>query len=441
MKVVAAIPARYGSKRVKNKNLRLMDGKPLVYYAINAAKQAGSIDEIYVNTESDLIGQVAVDNGVEYYKRDPELAEDAITSDEFNYDFMKNVQADIVVMVNPVAPLMTGEDIDKMLSYYLENKLDTLIPVREERLHAFCDDNAINFDPESPVQSFCEAKPINFSPSGPLPMTQNIAAVKMCIWTVCIWRPSVFMKAFEEKGHAVFSGKVGLYPQDRLKAVKISTEEDFVLAELLLQNAHKWRIPKVLYDSQQVNPDYPTMWLNEIAFIEKLLLEQAQRNESVNILEWGSGRSTTYFSKFLRKNNVKFTWSAIENFIPWYDIVNSMIENEGLSGTTKCFLKSATCEERKDIQETLDMTEFLNFPASLDKKFNLILIDARRRRECLEKAPSLLASEGVVVLHDAEREAHRSAFSLYKSGGSFVCENESPVPGGIQKLWVGSLAE
>jgi CMP-N-acetylneuraminic acid synthetase/predicted O-methyltransferase YrrM len=441
MEIFTTIPARYGSKRVKNKNLRLMDGRPLVYYAINAAKHSKMINEIYVNTENDLIGQVAIENGVKYYKRKPELAEDAITSDEFNYDFMKNVQADIVVMVNPVAPLITGEDIDKMVSYYLENNLDTLIPVREERLHAFCDDNAINFNPESPVQSFCDAKPINFSPSGPLPMTQNIAAIKMCIWTVCIWKPIVFMKAFEEKGHAVFSGKVGLYPQDRLKAVKISTEDDFVLAELLLQNAHKWRIPKVPYDSEQVNPNYPAMWLNEIAYIEKLLLEQAQHNEPINVLEWGSGRSTIYFSKFLRKNNVKFTWSAIENFIPWYDTVDSMLENEGISDTTRCFLKSATCEERKDIQETLDMTEFLNFPFSLDKKFNLILIDARKRKECLEKAPLLLERGGSVVLHDAEREVHHPAFTLYKNGGSFVCENISPVPGGVQKLWVGSLPD
>jgi len=441
MKIIATIPARYGSKRVKNKNLRLMDGKPLVYYAINAAKQAKTIDEIYVNTENDLIGQVALDNEVKYYKRDSKLAEDAITSDEFNNDFMKNVKADIVVMVNPVAPLITGEDIDKMVNYYLEHKIDTLIPVREERLHAFCGDKAINFDPESPVQSLCEARPINFKPSEPLPMTQNLAPIRMCIWTVCIWKPEVFMKAFEEKGHAVFSGAVGLYPQNRMKAVKISTEDDFVLAEILLKNAHKWRFPKVVYDSEKVNSDYPAMWLNEIEYIEKLLLEQAKKFESINILEWGSGRSTVYFSKFLKNNNVKFTWTAIENFIPWHDIVNSKIFDEGISETTKCFLKSATCEERKDIQETLDMSEFLNFPCSLGKNFNLILIDARRRSECLENAVSLLAPEGVVVLHDAERETCNSALNLYKNGGSFVCENKSPVPGGFQKLWIGKLTE
>jgi predicted O-methyltransferase YrrM len=113
-----------------------------------------------------------------------------------------------------------------------------------------------------------------------------------------------------------------------------------------------------------------------------------------------------------------------------------MIEKNGLSDTTTCHLKSATCEERKEVQEKMDMNEFLGFPASLDTKFDLIFIDARKRRECLEQASKLLAKDGAAILHDAERKEHQQAFNLY-SESSFVCENKSPVPGGVQKLWVG----
>ena len=245
MKIIAEIPARFGSKRVKQKNLRALNGKPLILYAIDAAKKSKRLSAIYVNTESDILGNLAKENGVSYYKRDPKLAGDAVTSDEFNYDFMKHVAADLVVMVNPVAPLMTGEDIDKMISYTLENNLDTLIPVREERLHAFVEEAPANFKPDRPVQSFCPARPINFNSEGRLPMTQNIQPVKICAWTICIWRPSVFIKSFEEKGHAVFSGKVGFYPQNHFQTVKISTEEDFILAEILIQNEHQWSRPGV----------------------------------------------------------------------------------------------------------------------------------------------------------------------------------------------------
>ncbi len=56
MKIIAEIPARAGSQRVKNKNMRLLDGKPMIYYAIKAAKESKMLTSIYVNTDSDEIG-------------------------------------------------------------------------------------------------------------------------------------------------------------------------------------------------------------------------------------------------------------------------------------------------------------------------------------------------------------------------------------------------
>ena len=217
MKIVGEIPARLGSKRIEQKNLRLLNGKPLITYAIEAAKQATTLSEIYVNSESDVIGNIAKANGVHFYKRRLELSEDHIVSDEFNYDFLKNIETDILVMINPVSPLITGKDLDDIVSYYLSSNLDTLITVREERLHAFC-----------------EGKPINFNPSRLLPMTQNIPPIQICTWSICVWRAKTFIQSYEEKGYAVFSGKIGFYPLSLWKSVKISTEEDFLLAEALL---------------------------------------------------------------------------------------------------------------------------------------------------------------------------------------------------------------
>ena len=323
-----------------------------------------------------------------------------------------------------------------MVEYYLEHDLDTLIAVRDERLHAFYEKSPVNFNPEGAVKTLCAPQAVNFDPTGPLPMTQNIAPIRICAWTICIWKKETFIGEFESKGHAVFSGKMDFYPMKQHKAVKISTEDDFILAEVLLRNEYRWRIREVPYDSNDAEQDYPAMWLSEIACIEKLLLEQGQSGKPLNILEWGSGRSTVYFSNILKKNNIKFQWHAIENFIPWHKEVVSMIEKSGLSETTTCHLKSATCEERKEVQEKMDMNEFLGFPASMDTKFDLIFIDARKRRECLEEASKLLAEDGAAILHDAERKEHQQAFNLYNES-SFVCENKSPVPGGVQKLWVG----
>lgn len=420
MKIVGEIPARLGSTRVKQKNLRLLDGQPLIQYAITAAKEALTLTDVYVNTESDAIGDVAVANGVKYYKRPAELATDTATQDEFNYDFIKAIEPDILVMVNPVSPLIDGRDIDKAVNHYLENNLDTLVTVRNEQAQTVYQDN-----------------PLNFDTNGPLPRTQDLSPVQLCAWSVSIWRASTFVEQYEMLGHAAFSGRVGFYPMDRFRSLKISTEEDFVLAEILMKNSHRWRFPPVPYDSEEIDPSYPAMWMSEIHYIEKLLEEAGSKKESLNILEWGAGRSTIHFSNFMKQKGINFQWIAIENHIPWHQDVLSMIESNSLTESTSCLLKSGTHEERKPLQEKMDMTDYVNHPSSLGKEFDLVIVDGRRRLECLEAASSLLSPTGVTVLHDAERPDYHGAFVRYADGGEFVCENISPVPGGVQKLWVG----
>lgn len=218
MRIVAEIPARLNSKRVKQKNLRLINGKPLVTYAITAAKEAETLSEIYVNSESDIFKEIADEYKVKFYKRSPKLAKDEVVSDQFNYDFLKNIETDTLVMINPVSPLITGKDIDAVVNYFKQNEFDTVLSVKEERL-----------------QAFCEGKAINFNPNALLPMTQNIPPIQLCSWAVCVWRAETFIESFESKGYAVFSGKIGFYPLNHISAIKISTEEDFHMAELLLK--------------------------------------------------------------------------------------------------------------------------------------------------------------------------------------------------------------
>ncbi|EAL6925155.1 acylneuraminate cytidylyltransferase, partial [Campylobacter coli] len=215
---IAEIPARLGSQRVRQKNLRLIEGEPMIAYAIKACKNASSISDIYVNTESDLIGQVALDYGVKYYKRNQELALDYIVSDQFNYDFLKKIECEALVMVNPVSPLIESIDIEEAINFFETNQLDSMISVKDERL-----------------QSFYQGKALNFNKDGLLPMTQNIDPVQICVWTICIWRRESFIKAYEKNGYAVFNGKYALWPINPLKSIKISYEEDFLLAEQLLR--------------------------------------------------------------------------------------------------------------------------------------------------------------------------------------------------------------
>lgn len=217
-KYVAEIPARIGSQRVKQKNLRLINNKPMIAYSIEACLKSEFIDEIYVNTDNNKIGQVAIDYNVQYYERNPELCKNHVKQDEFNYDFLKSIDCEAVVMVNPVAPLVEASDIDSAIQYYEENDFDTLITVKNERLH-----------------SFYSGEPLNFCKEELLPATQDIEPVQVCTWTISIWDKEKFIESYEKKGFAALNGKVGLWPIDPIKAVKVSYEEDFLMAEQLIK--------------------------------------------------------------------------------------------------------------------------------------------------------------------------------------------------------------
>lgn len=218
MNIIAEIPARASSKRVKNKNLRFLNGRPMICYAVEAAKDSKLLTDIYINSDSDEIGEYGKTLGVKYYKRPEHLGSDTTTSDEYNYDFFKTIKPDLLVQVNPVCPLITGNDIDDIIQYYLENDIDSLVTVREERFQAFCDGKAINFNIDEQ-----------------LPRTQDISPILICAWPVCIWKRETFISSYNDNGHAVFSGKLDLYPVSFLTALKISYEEDFQLAEKLMR--------------------------------------------------------------------------------------------------------------------------------------------------------------------------------------------------------------
>jgi CMP-N-acetylneuraminic acid synthetase len=215
--IIAEIPAREGSKRIIKKNLRSLNGKPMISYAIEAAKTSKYLNNIYVNSDSDEIGEYGKSLGVKYYKRKKYLGEDNVTSDEYNYDFIKNTNPDILVQINPVCPLITGLDIDNIIEHFIKNDFDSLITVREEKL-----------------QSFCNNKPINFNINKKLPRTQDINPIQICAWPVCVWKADKFIKNYEDKGHAVFGGNLNLYPVSFFKSLKISYEEDFGLVEKIL---------------------------------------------------------------------------------------------------------------------------------------------------------------------------------------------------------------
>lgn len=129
MKILAVIPARAGSKGVPNKNIRLVNNKPLIYYSIRNAKDSKYITDVVVTTDSPQIEVIAKQMGVQSKHRGEELCGDAVTLDAVIYDVAKEVECDYIVTMQPTSPTLQPETLDKAIQYAIENDLDTVISV------------------------------------------------------------------------------------------------------------------------------------------------------------------------------------------------------------------------------------------------------------------------------------------------------------------------
>ncbi|MBQ8495545.1 MAG: cytidyltransferase [Clostridia bacterium] len=128
MKILAVIPARAGSKGIPNKNIRIIGGRPLIYYAIKNALSSQYITDVIVSTDSPEVAIIAKQMGAECRWRDESLCGDAVTLDAVIADAVPSATKwDYVVTMQPTSPTLSVETLDKAIAYAMENDLDTLI--------------------------------------------------------------------------------------------------------------------------------------------------------------------------------------------------------------------------------------------------------------------------------------------------------------------------
>lgn len=127
MKILAVIPARAGSKGIPNKNIRIVGGHPLVYYAIRNALESKLISDIVVSTDSPEVRIVATQMGVDVKWRDASLCGDEVTLDSVVYDAIPSGSWDYIVTMQPTSPTLRAESLDEAIRIAIDRGLDTLI--------------------------------------------------------------------------------------------------------------------------------------------------------------------------------------------------------------------------------------------------------------------------------------------------------------------------
>ncbi len=236
MKKIAMIPALLGSTRIADKNLLLIDGSPMLFYVVEACKEAGIFDEIYVNSEHDIFGQMANMLGVQFYRRNPERGGSSCTMqnksvachesrcqvhDHFLYDFMASMDPCIMVMAHTTSPLLTAHTIRDFTETLIEGDYDSLFSVEERN-----------------AETFFNGLPINFSKMQKSP-TQNLTATQTVTWALSAWRTQEFMECYkrdsvDEEG-PTFCGKSGVYLLNRIEALDADTPDELHMIEACLR--------------------------------------------------------------------------------------------------------------------------------------------------------------------------------------------------------------
>jgi N-acylneuraminate cytidylyltransferase/CMP-N,N'-diacetyllegionaminic acid synthase len=134
---VAIIPARGGSKGVKNKNIKLLNGIPLIAYTIKAAKESGIFDKIIVSTDSKDIADIALQYGAEVpFLRPSELATDTATTKDVilhALDWMNknDLSFDYFMLLQPTSPLRSCDNIKDAVKVLIDKDANAVISVCE----------------------------------------------------------------------------------------------------------------------------------------------------------------------------------------------------------------------------------------------------------------------------------------------------------------------
>lgn len=135
MKVLAVIPARGGSKGIPRKNVRLMNGKPLIAYSLMNAKACGAITDTVVTTDDTEVMAIARMYGTEAIERRAELAADHITLDPVVYDAVCQMEErkgycyDIVITLQATSPLLKSCTLNQAVENFISDDKDSYISV------------------------------------------------------------------------------------------------------------------------------------------------------------------------------------------------------------------------------------------------------------------------------------------------------------------------
>ena len=226
MKKIGIIPARSGSKGLKNKNIIDLCGKPLIAYSIEAALKNQCFDRIIVSTDSEKYGKIAQEFGAEVMYRGESLSNDTATTYMVIEDVLQNIKEtiDYFVLLQPTSPMRTERHIHEALTLFEQNfeYFDFLVSVKEAEHAAVLvkpigEDGSLKYF-DTDFSDYRRQSNKEYSPNG----------------AIFIGKPIAYL----EKKH-FFGARTIAYKMNHADSVDIDDRIDYELAKILIQERGK----------------------------------------------------------------------------------------------------------------------------------------------------------------------------------------------------------
>ena len=212
MKTVSLILARGGSKGVPQKNIKELNGSPLISYTIEASLNS-NVDETWVSTDCGEIRDVALDCGASVIKRPSEFSTCNSKNEDALLHFAQNTEFDLLVSIQPTSPLLLTEDIDRGLSLIGEDCDSVFSATKEHWIPRWTSEN----------------QPLDWDIYN-RPMRQDMP--ETYIENGAFWITS---KKQLLKSKLRYSGKIKPYCMPQKRSFQIDTLEDFDLINTIMR--------------------------------------------------------------------------------------------------------------------------------------------------------------------------------------------------------------
>lgn len=229
-KCLVVIPARGGSKGIKNKNIRILAGKPLIFYTIREAKNAKLVDKVIVSTDSPQIKKIAQALKADVpFLRPFSLAKDTtpmypVIRHALEYLNNRGDKFDAVIILQPTSPLRSAEDIDKAILSLVNSGVDSLVSVCLAKHSPYW------------MKVIKNGKLFPLMGSNNSMRRQDLPKVYMPNGAIYATRAKVILK--DKK---ILGSKVIPFIMEEEKSVDVDSLMDLHLAELLLKQRHEKR--------------------------------------------------------------------------------------------------------------------------------------------------------------------------------------------------------